>query len=169
MKRGNARGAKGPCCTQFLRQHVRQRWNDKTTYESAGSETKDIRQGEGGTVLALTVRQDYGWKRWSRWWLVATAESNSGTIGLITLDEKCAGARSAGNPHAACEVAGIGNGITDVPTRAQRGKPRTQTRGVLRITAPILDPTNLRVVVEHPHGINWYRIRRTESRDICYA
>ncbi len=27
-------------------------------------------------------------------------------IGLITLDEKCAGARSAGNPHAACEAEG---------------------------------------------------------------
>jgi hypothetical protein len=30
--------------------------------------------------------------------------------GLITLDEKCAGARSAGNPHAACDAAGAGNG-----------------------------------------------------------
>ncbi len=80
-------------------------------------------------------------KRWSRWWFVTTTERSSGTIGLITLDVKRAGARTAGNPHAACEVAGIGNGITDVPTRARWGKPRIQTREVLRITAPVLDPT----------------------------
>ncbi len=34
-------------------------------------------------------------------------------IGLITLNEKCAGARSAGNPHAACEAEGTGNGVTE--------------------------------------------------------
>ena len=31
-------------------------------------------------------------------------------IGLINLEVKCAGARSAGNPHAACDVEGVGNG-----------------------------------------------------------
>ena len=62
-------------------------------------------------------------------------------IGLITLDEKCAGARSAGNPHAACEAEGTGNGATDHPRRARKGKPRTQTRKILRATAPVLDPT----------------------------
>jgi hypothetical protein len=31
---------------------------------------------------------------------------------LITFDVKCAGARSAGNPHATCDVAGAGNGFT---------------------------------------------------------
>ena len=30
--------------------------------------------------------------------------SRSSLIGLITLDVKCAGARSAGNPHATCDV-----------------------------------------------------------------
>ena len=64
-------------------------------------------------------------------------------MGPITLDEKCAGARSAGNPHAACEVEGAGNGATDYPRRAQRGKPRTQPRVLLRATAPVLDPTGL--------------------------
>jgi hypothetical protein len=34
------------------------------------------------------------------------------SIGLITLDMNCAGARSAGNPHATCDVAGAGNGFT---------------------------------------------------------
>ena len=64
-------------------------------------------------------------------------------IGLITLNEKCAGARSAGNPHAACEAEGTGNGVTDHPTRARRGKPRIQPRAVLRATAPVLDPTGV--------------------------
>jgi hypothetical protein len=33
----------------------------------------------------------------------------------ITLNVKCAGTRSAGNPHAACDVAGVGNGTVDSP------------------------------------------------------
>ena len=49
-------------------------------------------------------------------------------IGLINLDVKCVGARSAGNPHAACDEAGAGNGITVNPTRARRRKLRIQTR-----------------------------------------
>jgi hypothetical protein len=69
------------------------------------------------------------------------AESCPGSIGFITLGEKCAGARSAGNPHAACEVAGAGNGATDVPKRARRGKPRIRPRDALRATAPAPDPT----------------------------
>ena len=52
-------------------------------------------------------------------------------IGLITLGEKCAGKRSAGNPHAAFEAAGTGNGATARPIRARRGKPRIQTRMIL--------------------------------------
>ena len=57
---------------------------------------------------------------------VADGESGSDRIGLINLVAKCAGARSAGNPHAACEVAGTGNGATDMAKRARRGKPRIQ-------------------------------------------
>src|SRR4030095_8863795 len=34
-----------------------------------------------------------------------------------------AGARSAVNPHAACDAAGTGNGITVTSTRARKGKP----------------------------------------------
>ena len=52
----------------------------------------------------------------------------SGLIGRITLEVKCAGARSAGNPHAACDVAGAGDGATVGPTWARRGKPRIRTR-----------------------------------------
>ena len=36
-------------------------------------------------------------------------QSTSSAIGLIILDEKFLGKRSAGNPHAAFEVAGTGN------------------------------------------------------------
>ena len=57
-------------------------------------------------------------------------------IGLINFDTKCAGTRSAGNPHAACDVAGAGNGITNIPSRARRGKPRIRTRAFLKATAP---------------------------------
>jgi hypothetical protein len=40
--------------------------------------------------------------------LVASAESRSSTIGPITLEVKQTGERSAGNPHAAFDVAGAG-------------------------------------------------------------
>ncbi len=56
----------------------------------------------------------------------AIAESGPARIGLINHVAKCAGARSEGNPHAACEVAGAGNGATDTAKRARRGKPRIQ-------------------------------------------
>ena len=44
---------------------------------------------------------------------MAADESSSNTIGPINLDTKCAGARSAGNPHAACDVEGAGNGVME--------------------------------------------------------
>ncbi len=61
----------------------------------------------------------------------AVADSGASRVRLINLEMKCAGTRSAGNPHAACDVAGAGNGITNIPSRARRGKPRIQTRAVL--------------------------------------
>src|SRR5215510_4032035 len=62
-------------------------------------------------------------------------------MGPITLAVKCAGARSAGNPHATCDVAGVRNGITATSKRARRRKRWIQPRSLLRITAPALDPT----------------------------
>jgi hypothetical protein len=59
--------------------------------------------------------------------------TRSGLIGLITLVGKCAGARSAGNPHAAWDVAGAGNRLTVRIVRHCQRK-----RGA---TAPALDPT----------------------------
>jgi len=63
------------------------------------------------------------------------------SVGLITLDLKCAGARNAGNPHATCDVAGVGDEITEPPKRARKWKRRKQPRKFLRIYAPALDPT----------------------------
>src|SRR5215468_10271204 len=54
--------------------------------------------------------------------------SRTSASGPITLEVKCAGARSAGNPHATCDVAGAGNGATATPKRARRGKPRIQAK-----------------------------------------
>ena len=52
-------------------------------------------------------------------------ESTPNTIGRITLDAKQAGKRSAGNPHAAFDEAGTGNGATPatapVPDPTERG------------------------------------------------
>ncbi len=63
--------------------------------------------------------------------IAAGVDSGANMIGLINFEMKCAGTRSAGNRHAACDVAGAGNGITNIPSRARRGKPRIQTRDVL--------------------------------------
>ena len=45
------------------------------------------------------------------------------------------------HPHAACDVAGAGNGATAIPKRARRWKRRILPRSCLRVTAPVLDPT----------------------------
>src|SRR5215831_13196272 len=48
----------------------------------------------------------------------AMTESGFHTSGLITRDVNGAGARSAVNPHAACDVAGTEDGITAATKRA---------------------------------------------------
>lgn len=57
-----------------------------------------------------------------------TLGSRPSMIRLISFAMNCAGARSAGNPHATCDVAGAGNGATANPKRARRGKPRIQAK-----------------------------------------
>ncbi len=69
-----------------------------------------------------------------------------GHPGHITLDAKCAGARSAGNPHAACEEAGAGNGLTVWLVRHSQRKRGATDRPRLRGTAPALDPTALWII-----------------------
>jgi hypothetical protein len=59
--------------------------------------------------------------------------------GLITLDEKHAGERSAGNPPAAFDVAGAGNVTMAAGLRA-RAKALDQPPEP-KVGAPVLDPT----------------------------
>jgi hypothetical protein len=57
--------------------------------------------------------------------------SRSGLIGLITLDVNCAGARSAGNPLATCDVAGAGNQLTvRIVRHSQRKRGATDRPGL---------------------------------------
>jgi hypothetical protein len=60
--------------------------------------------------------------------------SRSGGIGPISLDAKCAGARSAGNPHATCEVPGAGNRLTVRLVRHSQRKRGAMDRPHLRST-----------------------------------
>jgi hypothetical protein len=58
--------------------------------------------------------------------------SRSGLIGLINFDVKCAGARSAGNPHATCDVAGAGIRFTVRIVRHSQRKRGEMDRPDLR-------------------------------------
>ena len=82
-------------------------------------------------------RQGFGWKRWSREWLYGTLGlfheyrvayqrlpgQPPDPIGPITLVVKRAGTRSAGNPHATCDVAGAGNGVGVSPSHRASSRP----------------------------------------------
>ncbi len=58
------------------------------------------------------------------------AESRPSRIGPISLGMKQMGARSAGNPHAACDVAGAGNvERSECFGRDPRASPRPYRRG----------------------------------------
>ena len=70
--------------------------------------------------------------------------SRSGGIGPISLDAKCAGARSAGNPHATCEVAGGGNRLTVRLVRHSQRKREQWIGRTYGALAPVLDPTGIR-------------------------
>ena len=61
------------------------------------------------------------------------------------LDQKCAGARSAGNPHAACDAAGAGNGDMVRTEAPALGESRRQQLLPLSLsTVPAPDPTGVR-------------------------
>jgi len=61
---------------------------------------------------------------------VGRAESRPSRIGLISLDMKQMGERSAGNPHAAFDVAGAGNvARSRYLGRSRRASPRPYRRG----------------------------------------
>ena len=88
------------------------------------------------------------------------AERRPGSIGHITLRRKCAGARSAGKPHAACDVAGAGNGLTVRLARHSHRKRGETDRPRLRSTAPALDPTGVDWHEAADHGRSTLRNQR---------
>jgi hypothetical protein len=106
-------------------------------------------------------RQGFGWKRWSREWLYATLGlfHTSTEFRILSrlrqpprLDrphnpcrELCRSA-SAVDPHAARDVADVGNGTMENPNRPRRGKPRTQAKDDPKGTAPASDPTSTSTV-----------------------
>jgi hypothetical protein len=82
--------------------------------------------------------------------IVSTVDpgSRSSLIGHITPDVKCAGARSAGNPHATCDVAGAGNQFTVRLVRhSHNGNGEQRIDRTYGAMAPVLDPTGATVVV----------------------
>ena len=101
------------------------------------------------------------------------AERRPGSIGHITFRGKCAGARSAGKPHAACDVAGAGNGLTVRLVRHSHRKRGETDRPRLRSTAPALDPTALlrtaflRGRCRHRSGSGRSRAAHTDIMDNC--
>jgi hypothetical protein len=68
-------------------------------------------------------------------------ESSSGFIGCVTFDVKTTGERSAVNPHAPFDAAGIGNQFTARLLRHSQRKRGATDRPDLRSVAPVLDPT----------------------------
>src|ERR1019366_3762960 len=83
---------------------------------------------------------------------MARCESRSSTIGHIALGTKQTGAPSAGNPHAGCDAAGAGNGLTVWLLRHSQRKRGETDRPDLRNTAPVLDPTGFSNVFV---GLSW--------------
>ena len=91
----------------------------------AGAEAQGVRLEEveeavavrhAGPVWALSCESAHA----------ATAESAPGLIGHITLGAKRAGVRRAGNPHAAYDVAGAGNGTMERTEAPAEGESRRQ-------------------------------------------
>lgn len=73
-------------------------------------------------------------------------------IGPINLDEKLSGKRSAGNPHAAFEVAGAGNVTKGVGLRtAAKAADKTPDP---KESAPVLDPTTVKALKQHEHHVH---------------
>jgi hypothetical protein len=70
--------------------------------------------------------------------------------------------KSAENPHATCDVAGVGNGTTEIPNRARRWKRWILPRNFLRVTAPALDPTRA-AFTQFSLGLSTLSITRTST------
>jgi RNA-directed DNA polymerase len=105
-------------------------------------------------------RGGFGWEQWSRPYTRAVqqlsstplrVESCPSMIGPISLEAKQMGARSAGNPHAACDAEGAGNVARPRywDTRRRKGEPTGETNfGLTRRASP--RPTDERDVETEP-------------------
>ena len=71
---------------------------------------------------------------------------------------KRTGERSAGNPHAAFEVAGAGNQLTVLLVRHSQRKQGETARLNLRSRAPVLDPT--KDAIRTPTLFSWWKAKR---------
>src|SRR5262249_53766428 len=91
-----------------------------------GRANVEVSAGSGGAGNGCTIRWDSF--RGTACRIIRRPLQSLQPDSPITLGVKCAGARSAGNPHATCDVAGAGNGATATPKRARRGKPRIQAK-----------------------------------------
>ena len=86
-------------------------------------------------------------------------------IGLITLEMKQAGERSAGNPLAAFEVAGTGNVARSryCGTRRRKGEPTENTNTDLNRLDPVAEPVEERGSIEG--NAPQAAAHRTQSRE----
>jgi hypothetical protein len=64
-------------------------------------------------------------------------------ISIITLAVNCAGARSAGNPHATCEGAGLETSARFDEGGTPKGNGEQQIGRTYGAMAPVLDPTGV--------------------------
>jgi len=97
-----------------------------------------------------------------------TAESAAALVGPISLGVKRAGERSAGNPPAPFDVAGVGDGFTAGLVRHSQRKRGATDRPGLQNTAPALDPTgDIRSAISRPPQRRpqaaWYANPRGEA------
>ncbi len=79
------------------------------------------------------------WTLVCSWGGLGTTRGNYSHLLWGNLSEQFLGGRAGAIPSG--YPAGAGNGTTEHPKRARRGKPWTQPRAILRVTAPVLYPT----------------------------
>src|SRR2546427_2868757 len=78
---------------------------------------------------------------------MVTTESPASRVGHITLGRKRAGKPIAGNRHDGFEEAGAGNQLTVLLVRHSQRKRGAMDRLKLRGMAPVLDPTQVGIVL----------------------
>src|SRR5215813_1236434 len=110
MKRSNVRRAKGPCCTS-------------------------CRSSTGGRVELINAPINLHDRKHR-----LCVPRKAPLCGHINRDVKSAGARSAGNPHAVCDVA-LETESRSFLNGHEGWKRGIQPRNFVRIYAPALDPT----------------------------